>query len=423
VPNDARSPPLSRDRYVVTDEMTEDEARAALRSAGVWCVDVRTIPGGWASWTFEADRRWIVRFPRDATVARGHERERRLLPELAAVASFAVPVPGVVGMHRGLPFHVYEKLPGHPLRPGELAPSDVAKVLASLHAFPVARARQLLEDPGTAEHWFDGLRALWPQVRDRVLPLLAPDVAASVRVQFGDFLATARFDPVLIHGDLDCEHFLVGPEIGLIDFEDVAIGDAACDLAGLANSRRWDTIGGAVTYVGAAARAYPATDLDFPARLRFYWWMAAVHELMYALEVGDERVRAEALEKLTTRVRDRRRVCAAVIRGDQIVVVEEEGLFWWLPGGGVEPGERDEDAVLRELNEETGMSGRVIRLLYERTHLRGTERCFLVASDDEPVVGADELVTGARWTPLTPETTDWQLARVVRALAPPAPSE
>ena len=71
--------------------MTPDDARVALAAAGIAAHDVVAIGDGWASWTFELDGRRIVQFPRNASVARGHERERAILPALAEHVSFAVP--------------------------------------------------------------------------------------------------------------------------------------------------------------------------------------------------------------------------------------------------------------------------------------------------------------------------------------------
>jgi ADP-ribose pyrophosphatase YjhB (NUDIX family) len=43
---------------------------------------------------------------------------------------------------------------------------------------------------------------------------------------------------------------------------------------------------------------------------------------------------------------------------------------WSLPGGGIDHGEHPADAVVRELYEETGLSGRVVELLDVDSHFR-----------------------------------------------------
>jgi ADP-ribose pyrophosphatase YjhB (NUDIX family) len=66
-------------------------------------------------------------------------------------------------------------------------------------------------------------------------------------------------------------------------------------------------------------------------------------------------------------VRRRLRVSAyAVCLRDGAVLLArfvDERPHWTLPGGGVEHGEDPADAVLRELTEETGYAGRLVRLL------------------------------------------------------------
>ncbi len=59
--------------------------------------------------------------------------------------------------------------------------------------------------------------------------------------------------------------------------------------------------------------------------------------------------------------------CSALIRdesGEKILLTQRaDNGQWCLPGGGVDPGESVEEAIIREIDEETGLKARVTRLI------------------------------------------------------------
>jgi 8-oxo-dGTP pyrophosphatase MutT (NUDIX family) len=73
----------------------------------------------------------------------------------------------------------------------------------------------------------------------------------------------------------------------------------------------------------------------------------------------------------------RTRVAQAVVRseGRVLLCLRRELRGWELPGGAVQPGERDEDAVVREVREETGLDVAPLRLVgtYQRSGFRAHE--------------------------------------------------
>jgi 8-oxo-dGTP pyrophosphatase MutT (NUDIX family) len=73
------------------------------------------------------------------------------------------------------------------------------------------------------------------------------------------------------------------------------------------------------------------------------------------------------------------------------------GAEWWcLPGGRVEPGETPEQAALRELDEECGIRGRVIRQTSRLMEAEGIESItfWIEPGDQAPRLGSDPEFAG-----------------------------
>lgn len=126
----------------------------------------------------------------------------------------------------------------------------------------------------------------------------------------------------------------------------------------------------------------------------------------------------------------RPRVCAAIIRDEKILMVFqdhplENRSFWTLPGGGVDAGETNEDAVIREVKEEVCLNGKAERLLFEAEYSLGPDYCYLVTVDAkeeaqlgvDPELSADEQVLkGIAWFTLEEKKNDLQVSRVIACL-------
>ena len=114
----------------------------------------------------------------------------------------------------------------------------------------------------------------------------------------------------------------------------------------------------------------------------------------------------------------RRRVGAVILRGGCVLMVRERrkdasgrhlgSEYWTLPGGGGEPGESREDAVVCEVAEETGLRATAVRYLWEYAYPSGWTDAYAVdVEDSEPRLGIDPELTcdcprmvGLDWIPL-----------------------
>lgn len=107
---------------------------------------------------------------------------------------------------------------------------------------------------------------------------------------------------------------------------------------------------------------------------------------------------------------ERKRAAAVIVRDGRVLMVHERsrrsggGEWWTLPGGGLEPGETAEEAVRREVFEETGLVVSAARHVLEMPYPSGMTSVFSVTvADGEPRVGIDDGVgpelLGLDWLP------------------------
>lgn len=102
-------------------------------------------------------------------------------------------------------------------------------------------------------------------------------------------------------------------------------------------------------------------------------------------------------------------VAARVVHDNKILLVQEaRGRYlgcWGLPKGHVETGESPEQAVLRELVEETEVKGVVLGLAAVRTALKKDDPavflCYDVSGNTSTIIDQSEEISAAGWYSLT----------------------
>ncbi|GGC14818.1 phosphotransferase [Cellulomonas carbonis] len=188
-------------------------------------------------------RRWVVRAPRTPTAGAALEAEVVLLEALVRHVDdgrlpFDVPRPaGFAHLPEGGRAMVHPLLPGRPLPLERLGPgpglaADVGRAVAALHELPPST----VEDAGLPVYEAEAYR------RRRLSEV--DEAARTGRVPGGllrrwehalEDVATWRFRPTVVHGDLSAEHVLhAGDRLtAVLGWSEAKVADPADDLAWL----------------------------------------------------------------------------------------------------------------------------------------------------------------------------------------------
>lgn len=125
------------------------------------------------------------------------------------------------------------------------------------------------------------------------------------------------------------------------------------------------------------------------------------------------------------------RVCAAIIKGDKILMVyhqDKDRNYWTFPGGGVDSGETPEQAIVREVLEETGLNSEIVKFLFDSDFKGNICRCFLMKVDEsqEIKLGYDpeeshldsqqKMLQNISWLNLESVKDDFQVAQAIKSL-------
>jgi aminoglycoside 2''-phosphotransferase len=244
---------------------------------------VTPVGTGWTVDTYEVDGEWIVQLARSEYSAERLRAQIETLPELAAELSALVPEP--VHADRDVPAMAYRKIEGLPLdrAPDGLWPERLGRFLYDLHLMPPEyvglrglRAKDVRDADAQALDVF----------RERVFPLLETEEAERFGARFNAVLREDdlwRFAPCLLHGDIGPEHVLVSPHgdlAGVLDWEELSVGDPVGDFAWLLHARPSDGARALGAYGGAP-------DPTFHERGAFRYFLMPFHEVLYGLDTDD----------------------------------------------------------------------------------------------------------------------------------------
>ena len=273
--------------------------------------NLSVIQTGWDTLVLVVNERYIFRFPRRPEHEAQLEKEMDLLPRLAGRLPKMVPqVEFARRKSKGetYTFIGYPRIPGVGLETvspiSETVMRQVGEFLTALHCFPIDQVTPGVSGSTDPSDWRRQYLETYTWVQDLAFPHLpGPDRLATsllweIYLSSGD---NFHFQPALIHGDLGPEHLLCEPDgtqlNGVIDWGDARLGDPALDFAGLFSR-------GGEALVDSTLSFYQGqVDETFRRRVRFYYTIAPLYEIRYALAVENEAHLRHAVQALSRALR------------------------------------------------------------------------------------------------------------------------
>ena len=289
-------------------EVSEAEARDAVRACGLAGDDVRIVAAGWDNTIVRVDDDWVFRFPRRAIALPGIDREIALLPQLAPQLSLPIPVPEHVGVYGDPPWRFWgaRHLPGTELKVagrsdeiGVAVGRSLGRFVSELHALPSDPS--LPVDPfGRADAASRAVRArdVIAELHETRLDGLDDSLVDDV-LTAGEAAGPPPPETVLSHGDLYSRHVLVdeqGAASAVIDWGDLCAAPRSVDL-----SVAYSALAGAAR--DAFFAEYGPIDADTELRARVMAIFSAASVAAYARELDDRILLASAMTGLVLAAR------------------------------------------------------------------------------------------------------------------------